>query len=524
MKLQAEGFEMKSKSQNVDKFLLILTVLSLFVRTFPFFHSNFPLVDGGMFFSMINDLQVANYSLPSFMSYNHQQIYYAYPPFAFYFTGAVNSLTDIPLLKLIQWQPVVINVLTLVVVYYFAKRFTQSSTKAWLATFIFSLTPNSYWWQIVGGGLTRSFGALFAFLFTYFAYRIYHDKDGSLFGSIGAVLSGALVVLSHPEWALQAIFSGFLFFLLWGRDWHSVRKTTIIVLSVLSLTAFWWVTIIQRFGIQTFINASSATSNRLLFFIPLFSLQFTGEITTFIAVFALIGAFVMLARRDYFLLVWGIGCLIVDPRGGIPFSLLPFSILAMLSITELIAPFILKNRSREDHPWWNFLDRPVGKLFIGFFAVFCISNTYNYSNIVSYQSLSSNEQQAMMWVKENSAYDDKFLVLGSQINPAHSSLTEWFPALTDRRSITTVQGQEWVGNYHNAIDIFALYQQCLSEDLDCIREIDKKTGVKEDCIFISFEKSSQQPEKNSLYLSLLQSSQFNQVFSSSTVKIFCLKK
>ena len=166
----------------------------------------------------------------------------------------------------------------------------------------------------------------------------------------------------------------------------------------------------------------------------------------------------------------------------------------------------------------------MGKLFIGFFSVFCISNSYNYSNIVSYQSLSSNEQQAMMWVKENSKYDDKFLVLGSQLNPAHSSLTEWFPALADRRSVTTVQGQEWLGNYHNAIDIYALYQQCLSEDLDCIREIDKKTGIKEDCIFISYENSSQKPEKNILYLSLLQSSQFNQVFSSSTVKIFCLKE
>ena len=515
---------MKSKSQDVDKLLLILTIFSLFFRIVPFFRSNFPLVDGGMFFSMIKDLQAANYSLPSFMSYNHQQIYYAYPPFAFYFTGAINSLTGISLLKLIQWQPIVINILTLVVVYYFAKRFTQSSTKAWLVTLIFSLTPNAYWWQIVGGGLTRSFGALFAFLFAYFSYRIYHDKDGSLFGTIGAVLSGALLVLSHPEWAMQAIFSGFLFFFLWGRDWHTVRRTAIIVFSVLSLTAFWWVTVLQRYGIQIFLDASSATSDRLLFFIPLFSLQYTGETTTFIAVLTLIGAFVAISRREYILLLWGIGCLLIDPRGGIPFSLLPFSIVAMLSITDLIAPFILKNWGREDYPWWNFLDLPVGKLFIGFFAVFCISNSYNYSNIVSYQSLSSNEQQAMMWVKENSKYDDKFLVLGSQLNPAHSSLTEWFPALADRRSVTTVQGQEWLGNYHNAIDIYALYQQCLSEDLDCIREIDKKTGIKEDCIFISYEKSSQKPEKNILYLSLLQSSQFNQVFSSSTVKIFCLKE
>ncbi len=516
---------MKYESKDVNKFFLILTItFSLFVRIFAIFRSDFPLVDGGMFFSMIRDLQEANYSLPSFMSYNHQQIYFAYPPFALFFTGAINSLTGIPLLKLIQWQPVVINVLTLVPVYYLAKRLTQSSTKAWLATFIFSLTPNTYWWQIVGGGVTRSFGALFAFLFTYFAYRIFHDKDNSLFGSVGAILSGALVVLSHPEWALQAVFTGFLFFLLWGRNWHTIRKSAIIVFSVLALTAFWWITVLLRYGIHTYLDASTATNSRLLSLVPLISLQYTFENTAFIAVFALIGAFVAIARREYFLLIWGIGCLLVDPRGGVPFALLPFSIVAMLSITDLIAPFFLKNSNREDNSWWNFLDLPVGKLFIGFFAVFCLSNAFLVSTTISNYHLSTGEQQAMLWVKENSGFDDKFLVLGSEANPIHSSLTEWFPALADRQSITTVQGQEWFGNYHDAINTFSLYQQCLSEDLDCIQKISKKTGIKETCIFISFEKSLQKPEKNILYLSLLQSPHFNQVFSSSTVKLFCLKE
>ena len=130
---------MKTKVQDIDKFLLLLTVISsLFVRIFPILRSDFPLVDGGMFYSMIRDLQATNYSLPVFTSYNHQQIPFAYPPFAFYFTGAVNSLTGISLIRLIQWQPVVINIFTLVVVYFFVMKLTQSTTKGLLATFIFS--------------------------------------------------------------------------------------------------------------------------------------------------------------------------------------------------------------------------------------------------------------------------------------------------------------------------------------------------------------------------------------------------
>lgn len=513
---------MTLKSREVDHLLLILTVVfGLFVRIYPVARSNFPLVDGGMFYAMIHDLQAAHFSLPVFMSYNHQHIPFAYPPLALYLSGALNSLTGIPLLKLIQWQPLLVNVLTIPVVYLFAKRFTGSSTKAWFASFIFALTPNSYWWQIVGGGLTRSLGALFAFSFVYFAYRIFHDQDAGWFALLGATLSGACVVLSHLEWALQAVFSGLLFLLLWGRNWPSVRKALLISGSVLILTAPWWVSVGLHTGLSTFLTASTATDSRLLFFLPLFSFQYTGEYTAFIAVFALIGAILAVAKREYFLLVWALGCLLVDPRGGLPFVVLPLTFVALLSITDLIAPTLLKIAGRRVAPWWNFVDLPVGKLFVGVFAVLCLSHAYEMSNVISLQHLSREEQQALVWVEANTNYTDKFLVLGWESNPVHSALTEWFPALAKRQSLTTVQGQEWFGSYHQAIRDYGLYQQCLSQDLACLQAVGKNNSTHPDCILISFENSGQTPEYNSLYLSLRQSTQFSRVFSSPKVNVFC---
>jgi uncharacterized membrane protein len=305
------------KSGDVDGLFALLTVVfGLFVRLFPLLRAGFPLVDGGMFYTMVHDLQAANFRLPVFTSYNLQQIPFAYPPFAMYFTGALNSLTRIPLLTLIQWQPVAVNLLTAAAFFFFARRFTGSPTQAWLATFIFALTPNAYWWQIVGGGLTRSFGALFAVLFATFAYRVFHDRDDGAFAMAGAILSGSLVVLSHLEWALQAAFAGLLFILFWGRSRRGLRDAAILALSVVALTAPWWITLLQRFGAQVFYAASTATDSRLLSFLPLFSLQYTGEYTAFIAVFALIGAFAALAKKEYFPLIWAAGCLLVDPRGG----------------------------------------------------------------------------------------------------------------------------------------------------------------------------------------------------------------
>ena len=168
---------MATQSKEAEKFFLILTAFfGLYVRLFPVLKADFPLVDGGMFYTMIKDLQAAHFSLPAFTTYNQAQIPFAYPPLAFYLTGIINSLTGIPLLGIIQWQPLLISILTLPVFYYLVRQVTGSETRASLGTLIFALTPNSYWWNIVGGGLTRSLGALFFTLAAISAWKMYREK------------------------------------------------------------------------------------------------------------------------------------------------------------------------------------------------------------------------------------------------------------------------------------------------------------------------------------------------------------
>ena len=153
---------MTAHSKDVSKFFLILTAFfGLYVRLFPVFKANFPLVDGGMFYAMIKDLQASRFVLPVFTSYNQAEIPFAYPPLALYIAGLVNAVTGISLLDIIKWQPAILSILIIPFFYYFVKQVLNSEPKAALATLIFALTPNSYWWNIVGGGLTRSMGTLF---------------------------------------------------------------------------------------------------------------------------------------------------------------------------------------------------------------------------------------------------------------------------------------------------------------------------------------------------------------------------
>jgi hypothetical protein len=53
------------------------------------------------------------------------------------------------------------------------------------------------------------------------------------------------------------------------------------------------------------------------------------------------------------------------------------------------------------------------------------------------------DEEAMYWVRDNTPVGSRFLVLTGTTSVSCDSVTEWFPALTDRQSLFTVQGTEW---------------------------------------------------------------------------------
>jgi len=85
------------------------TVLGLLLRLALPLSSSFPLNDGGLFYAMIRDLQTNGYALPVFSSYNSAQIPFAYPPLAFYITGLLADLTNIPLLDMLRLLPAIVQ-------------------------------------------------------------------------------------------------------------------------------------------------------------------------------------------------------------------------------------------------------------------------------------------------------------------------------------------------------------------------------------------------------------------------------
>ena len=64
--------------------LLAAIIFGAWFRIMPAWLAGFPVNDGGMFYTMILDLQANHYAAPLFTTYNHVSIPYAYPPLGIY--------------------------------------------------------------------------------------------------------------------------------------------------------------------------------------------------------------------------------------------------------------------------------------------------------------------------------------------------------------------------------------------------------------------------------------------------------
>ena len=89
---------MKKKS---DPFLVLGLSLAIllggFVRLAHVIPNDFPLNDGSLFYTMVQDLRAAHYALPDTTSFNQAGIPFAYPPLGLYLAGFLSDIFKLDL-------------------------------------------------------------------------------------------------------------------------------------------------------------------------------------------------------------------------------------------------------------------------------------------------------------------------------------------------------------------------------------------------------------------------------------------
>lgn len=297
----------------------------------------FPLNDGGLFYQMTQELQRARYALPHSTAYNQAGIPFAYPPLGFYLAGLLDDLGPWSLLDVFRWLPLALNIATIAAFYPLARALLPSRAASAAALTAFALLPGSYAWQIMGGGVTRALGFLFATLAVHRAYLLYTEPDRRQIPL--AVLCAAGAVLSHLAMAQAAAAGIALLFLARGRSRAGLQRSLLVAVGTLALTSPWWGTVIARHGLAPFAAASGSPESPTVGLAFLSLLLLTDEpYFPLLAGLALLGVMACLGRRRYLLPAWLAALYILDPRTARTTATLPLALLAGSGLATFLLP------------------------------------------------------------------------------------------------------------------------------------------------------------------------------------------
>lgn len=468
--------------------------------------ADFPLNDGGLFYAMTEELRRAGYRLPAVTDYNGIGIPYGYSPLAFYVAALLADVTPLGLLAIFRLLPAVVACLLVVAFASLARDSVRSRAALVGSVFAFALAPRSFIWMIMGGGLTRSFGFLFALLAIRETHR-FHVRRAWRHAALAAGFA-ALTVLSHLGTAPFLALSIVLFFLAHGRHRTGLLGSAAIALATAALTAPWWGTVLATHGLAPFLaaNASGAsiftdseTRRWILIGLARFELGSTSEaLFPVIGVLAVLGGLVVLGRGGWLLPAWWVAIVVLDARQGTSFSTVPIALLAGTGVAEVLLPLLARR------PVGSGLDagssRALGPTavaalvaLVGYASMSALAKSPYLTREGSYLvSLRPGDRQAMGWVAARTPADSRFLlVTGSQW--WNDRVSEWFPVLARRHSVATVQGSEWVpGGFERQKVLHARAQRCAhwAADAHCLDHWARETGGTFSHVYVAYARDN----------------------------------
>lgn len=511
--------------------LAVLAALGLgaVVRAVLVLSTDFPLNDGGMFYAMVRDLQQASYRLPAFTSYNFLQIPFAYPPLGFYVAAILDQITPLSLVDVFRWVPLVVTILTLPAFFLLARSLLPSKRAVVAAVFAFALIPATFIWQIMGGGLTRSFGFLFAILALHQIHLLYTHREWRYV--LTSVLFCGLTVLSHLGTAPFLAFSIVVFFLFHGRHRHGLVASIVVALGTVVITAPWWATIVGRHGWEPFMAARQSGGSILDMFsefaqlrsfvvvVLRLTLGYTGEpLFPVLLTLALLGTLASLRSERYLLPVWWLSIFVLEARAAPLFVSLPVAMLAGVGLVDVVLPLVRSTKTPTTSPQAEANPAPDGRdtsrrrhaaIAVRWRPLLAMGILLGYSTLAALtplkkspsalvaegrvlQSLSTDERAAMRWIAEKTPASSRFLVITGNgwetfnvwawrvgSGWQDDRLSEWFPVLAKRVSVATVQGSEWLPNeeFDRRSAAYRDAQRCGNWNTSCLDAWSKETGI-----------------------------------------------
>jgi hypothetical protein len=434
-----------------------VTLIGLAVRAIPIAAADFPVNDGGLFFAMTRAIQ-AGWQLPVSVDWNGGGLPFTYPPLGLYLAGLTDFGLGMDLVGVFRFLPLAASSLVVPAVYLVGRSLLRSEPAGLAAALAYALTPTAFIWLVQGGGVTRAPGMLLGVLTIWQSVELVRAPGPGRAATTG-VLAG-LTVLTHPGAALFTALSAAVIWAFEGRSRRSFAWSGAAVGVAVLVAAPWAALVIQHHGLGGLLDVQNNGPDPRSTLIALLVGRLTG--TSFpdpLALFGLGMAILCLVRRRFLLPTWFLASAFLAWQ----YAMVPFALLVAVAAIDVLAEW----RARPA----RWATRVFAAAFGTLFAVEAAAASLAVLNPnAPLHALSPARRDAMAWVEANLP-DDARVAVVTGASWAADPDSEWFPALTGRVSVGTVQGSEWLGRdaFRERLDANGQLQGCVSAGgADCV--------------------------------------------------------
>jgi hypothetical protein len=472
----------------------------------------FPINDGGVFLVMIGELAGGGWALPHATTYNDASIPFAYPPLALYVAAAIHRVAGVPVLTLLRVLPAAASLATVAAFFFLARSLLGATWLATLAAMAFAVLPRSYEYMIMGGGLPRSFGFLFACIAVTCAHRLAAARRAA--AGLAAAVALGLALLSHPEMGLWAAASVALVVASRGLDRRTLAALAAVAAGAAAIAAPWWAVTLARHGLAPFVAAAHTSGWGLRPMLGLLSRWVVDETGLApLTALAFVGTLAALGRRAFLLPAWLVLTFAVVPRSAPTPATVPIALLAARALVDVVVPLLERWRNRgraalPGAPGAAGEGSPARLRML--LAVVVMVPALAYALVVSnlrrtpeewpsLRRVPPAEREAMAWVAASVGEEARFAVVSGVRTWWVDPVDAWFPALTGRTSLATPNGAEWLpgGEFARRVRAHEALQRCDGAEVDCLERWADRFEMRFSHVYMSKRPTTAGPRRTS---------------------------
>lgn len=408
---------------------------------------SFPINDGALFVVIAEAIQANGMIPPTEYAFNGEVLPLGYPPLALWMVAMISGLTGAEPVLVATWYPFTMNLLFIAGFIALLRTMRLPWLVLVVAAAIFIFQDRTFKFLIMGGGITRGTGAVFAIWAWVAALRMLDDpRLGRVLATIA--LCG-LTILSHLEFGITAATGITLIVMMDSRPLaQRIRLLFTVGTGSFVVILPWLVWVLGAHGLDPFRSASE-TSGWCFACSARKALEF-GMFPWYIMIPAVLGAIELARQKQFFWLALALAIWFITPRHAPSPLVIPNSVLAaygLLFLFRLVGEGMAAWNRPTDGRQITLLSTPLANAaFLSLFAatITTLGATREMHERTGMETLPREIREVMGWVDTNLPENSRFVIFTGE--PwATDETAEWFPYLTSSLSLSTAQGLEWAG-------------------------------------------------------------------------------